>query len=113
MVNVMVRSYVYHTGSNTNHTYYTCSELPGTVPKYGGTRYTHSTTGAVHPDTVGMLYAWHNEARSEGHADRTVYGKARTATRSFYLCAPSASHLASSGHRCRAAGSAVGQGGQK
>ena len=42
------------------------------------------TTGAVHPDTVGMLYAWHNEARSEGHADRTVYGKARTATRSFY-----------------------------
>ena len=42
------------------------------------------TTGAVHSDTVGMLYAWHNEARSEGHADRTVYGKARTATRSFY-----------------------------
>ena len=31
------------------------------------------TTGAVHPDTIGMLYAWHNEARSEGHADRTAF----------------------------------------
>ena len=42
------------------------------------------TTGAVHPDAVGMLHAWHNESRIEGHADRTVYGKARTATKSFF-----------------------------
>ena len=42
------------------------------------------TTGAVHPDAVGMLHAWHNESRIEGHADRTVYGKARTATSSYF-----------------------------
>ena len=42
------------------------------------------TTGAVHPDAVGMLHAWHNESRIEGHADRTVYGTARTATSSYF-----------------------------
>ena len=42
------------------------------------------TTGAVHPDAVGMLNAWHNETRIEGHADRTVYGTARDATKSFF-----------------------------
>ena len=71
------------------------------------------TTGAVHPDTVGMLYAWHNEARSEGHADRPHRLRQGPHCHALVLCAPSASHLASSGHRCRAAGSAVGQGGQE
>ena len=33
---------------------------------------------------VGTLNAWHNETRIEGHADRTVYGKARDATKSFF-----------------------------
>jgi hypothetical protein len=42
------------------------------------------TTGAVHLDTVGLLCAWHNEARTEGHSDRTVYGRSRTATKSFF-----------------------------
>ena len=35
-------------------------------------------------DAVGMLHAWHNESRIEGHAGRTVYGKARTATSSYF-----------------------------
>ena len=39
------------------------------------------TTGAMHADEVGMLYAWHAEARAEGCADRTVYGASRTACR--------------------------------
>ena len=42
------------------------------------------TTGAVHPDAVGMLYAWHAETRAEGCIDRTVYGTSRTATTSFF-----------------------------
>ena len=42
------------------------------------------TTGAVHPDAIGMLYAWHAEARVEGCIDRTVYGASRTATASFF-----------------------------
>ena len=42
------------------------------------------TTGAVHPDAIGMLYAWHTEARVEGCFDRTVYGASRTATTSFF-----------------------------
>ena len=35
------------------------------------------TTGAVHPDAIGMLYGWHAEARVEGCLDRTVYGASR------------------------------------
>ena len=42
------------------------------------------TTGAVHPDAIGMLYGWHAEARVEGCLDRTVYGASRTATTSFF-----------------------------
>ena len=38
----------------------------------------------MHPDAVGMLYAWHAEARAEGCTDRTVYGASRTATTSFF-----------------------------
>ena len=41
-------------------------------------------THAVHPDAVGMLYAWHAETRAEGCIDRTVYGTSRTATTSFF-----------------------------
>ena len=29
------------------------------------------TTGAVHPDAVGMLYAWHAVTRAVGCIDRT------------------------------------------
>ena len=43
-----------------------------------------SNTHAVHPDAVGMLYAWHAETRAEGCIDRTVYGTSRTATTSFF-----------------------------
>ena len=43
------------------------------------------TTGAMHPDAIGMLYAWHAEARAEGCIDRTVYGASRTATTSFFM----------------------------
>ena len=42
------------------------------------------TTGAVHPDAIGMLYGWHAEAHVEGCLDRTVYGASRTATTSFF-----------------------------
>jgi hypothetical protein len=42
------------------------------------------TTGTVHPDAIGMLYAWHSEAVVEGCIDRTVYGASRTATTSFF-----------------------------
>jgi len=58
---------------------------------------TRETTGAVHPDAVGMLYAWHAETRAEGCIDRTVYGTSRTATTSFFThhhCATPAPHLA-------------------
>jgi hypothetical protein len=44
----------------------------------------NETTGAVHPDAVGMLYAWHAETCAEGCIDRTVYGTSRTATTSFF-----------------------------
>ena len=38
----------------------------------------------MHPDAIGMQYAWHAEARAEGCIDRTVYGASRTATTSFF-----------------------------
>ena len=38
----------------------------------------------MHPDAIGMLYAWHSEAVVEGCIDRTVYGASRTATTSFF-----------------------------
>ena len=50
----------------------------------GGWAAAAETTGAVHPDAIGMLYAWHAEARVEGCLDRTVYGASRTATTSFF-----------------------------
>ena len=58
------------------------------------------TTGAVHPDAIGMLYGWHAEARVEGCLDRTVYGASRSRAMSrarpdhILLHAPPAPHLA-------------------
>ena len=72
------------------------------------------TLGGVNRDAYRTLYRLHKLATTEGHRDGTVYGTARTATRSFHAhhlrlislainvaIAPSTSPLPSSSPRGR------------